>query len=484
MQKRYLAGFLFFVIALILLAVVPYTVRKISRAGTAKGPQKGTQAPESYREASNTQMQTKPVGTERIEEKIPTVDIVPAQIPPVKDQVSQPEDEQSPPQSANEELIAKAVFKALNNQLSPEGITESELREAQTIVADRTNSLKTRRQAAWDLATMGDAQSLDVLKELLMDPQTPAALKATILEGLGYSYEPQAKELLLEGLEDENETVVRAGIRGLGVLGDADSISILSDILYSAEASDSIVQEAAMTLGGIEQHEAYDVLVNAYNDSQATQRENLREDIIDALGQRDISETADFLQRIIDDNPVGEPLRVVAVEAVEDAQGDKSAFLLNNLHDPDSEVRAAAAWALAVDEEPAQVADVLSRMLVNEQDAEVRKRLYQAIANQNTPQNESLTGLVLAESDPDARLAGYDLLAQQLQSSESTQFAQQFDELVVPQLRETALTAKHLNQRLSAVIALKRAQTEESERALEKIAAESSDKRVLKAVGM
>jgi HEAT repeat protein len=481
MQKRYLAGFLFLAIALILLAVVTYTTRKISRPQTAQGPQKVTQTPEQYREPSNTQIQTEPAATEATEEKIPQVDVVQAQTPPVKNELLQLEDEQSPPQAADEDLVVKAVLKALNKQLSPEDITESDLREAQTVVVDRTNSLKTRQQAAWDLATMGDAQSLDVLKELLMDPRTPAALKATIFEGLGYSYEPQAKELLLEGLEDDDETIVRAGIRGLGVLGDADSISILSDILYSQEASDSIVGQAAMALGGIEQHEAYGVLVNAYNDSQVTQRENLREDIISALGQRDISETADFLQQIVDDNPVGESLRVAAVEAVEDAQGDKSAFLLNNLHDPDSEVRAAAAWALAVDEEPAQVADLLGEMLVYEQDPEVRKRLYQAVANQSTPENESLTGLVLAEPDTDARLAGYDLLAQQLQNSESTEFAQQFDELVVPQLRETALTAKHLNQRLSAVISLKRAQTDESFLALERIAQESADARVVEA---
>jgi len=482
MQKKYQKGILFLSL-LFLLILVLYTAVKIRQTGISitESPQTTRAKYDNESSPDTSVIEVEPV----IEEANHIEQFKKSQFTESSTSTNpiQPEKKQQITEREKEELVVKAVFKALNKNMRYQDANESDLRAAQSIAMDSSKSLKERRSAAWDLATMGDAEAIEALQELLVNPETPASLKAAILEGLGYSSETQAKELLLAGINDEDQSVARAGIRGLGILGDADSISILSDILYSSDASDSIVQEAATALGGIEKPEARDVLIDAYSDAQIARRETLREDIITSLGQRDISETADFFQQIMDEYPHGDPMRVAVVEAVENAQGDKSAFILNNLNDPDSDVRAAAAWALAVDEEPPQVDDVLSDMLTAEQNAEVRKRIYQVLENQQTLDIEPLTGIILAEPDPDARLAGYDLLAQQLQNSENAEFAKQF-ELVVPQLCQTALTAKQLNQRLSAVMTLKRAQTGQSDLALEQIAAESSDKRVLKAVGM
>lgn len=480
MQKNFQKGVLF-LSALILLVLVLYAVARIGRADTVNSPQAELKTDVTDKPVQTAQEKNiAPVKTQ-LEQNDSAGDITLTNRLSQKIKSKYDESKQIP-ESLKKKALAEKVLKVFSKKTALQDVNESDLLAAQNSAADLANSLKKRKKSAWLLVTKGNAESLDALKDLLTDPNTPTALKATILEGLGYSDEPQAKELLLASLEDNDDSVVRAGIRGLGALGDPDSISILSDILHSPQAPESIIQEAAMALGGIDKQEAYDVLVNTYD--QSVGQANLREDIIAALGQRNISETADFLQQIIDENPVGDQLRVAAVEAAEDATGDKSGFLLKNLLDADSEVREAAAWGLAADDQPAQVADALSNMLATEQDSEVRKRLYQAIANQEIPENESLTGLVLSEPDFDAKLAGYDLLAQQLHNSDSIEFAQQFDQLVVPQLKETALTAKQLNQRLSAVISLKRAQTFESARAIEQIAVESSDKNVLKAVGM
>ena len=54
------------------------------------------------------------------------------------------------------------------------------------------------------------------------------------------------------------------------------------------------------------------------------------------------------------------------------------------LNDEISEIRAATAWTLAYVDDPGDVADSLERWLAVEEDTEVRKRLYQALGNQES----------------------------------------------------------------------------------------------------
>ena len=81
------------------------------------------------------------------------------------------------------------------------------------------------------------------------------------------------------------------------------------------------------------------------------------------------------------------------------------------LHDKDSEVRAAAAWTLAAQEEPGNIAREAEAILQKEPDAKVRTRLYQALGNQ---ENVDIGGRIpgdIEQVKPDARAAGYDLFA-------------------------------------------------------------------------
>jgi HEAT repeat protein len=377
--------------------------------------------------------------------------------------------------------IVSAVFGTLGRQSEPNELSKEKLADSMLLLFDKEASLKERRQAAWTLAKNGSTENLLELEKAFLDSDTPIYLKAAIVEALGYSPNPLGKKLILTAIEDDNDVVVRAAIRGLSVIGDEEAVSKLSDIVVSTDASSTVISEAALGLGKINSPDAYDTLVSAYY-SAIPENADFREDIIAALGQRDISETSQFFQKILDENTANPSLRLAIIEAVEDAKGDISSFLLNNLHDKDSEVRAAACWALATASESGLITKELQELLLTEEDAGVRKRLYQALGNQESADIDTTAQIIFKETDSDTRLTGYDFLAKKLVSSKNADLMEWFDKAAVPELREVALTADKSGSRLGAVITLKRANTIESHRALEEILAKSADTEVIKAI--
>lgn len=391
-------------------------------------------------------------------------------------------DEQS--QKAVEKSIVAAVFNMLSNQSKYDQSLETGPEENLNIVSDDKSSLQDRNRAAWSLATLGDEEALSGLEKVLLQQETPAQLKAIILEGLGYSEELQAKQIILSSLAEDDDTIIRGAIRGLAVVGDEDSVSILSDIMLSDEYSSSVTAEAAMGLGKIDDSGVYDILVDAFHGATDSGNDELRENIIFALGQRDIWETSGFLQTVLDDRTSDHSLQVAVVEAVEDAQGDTIPFLLNNLYNDNSEVRASTAWSLAVAEEPGDIAEELQASLEGEDSAEVRKRLYQALCNQENVDIRDISNVILSETDLEARLAGYDLLARHINDTETNSLKELFDEIVIPELQEVALKSQKLSTRLGAIITLKRAGTQEASLALEDISAQTMDIRVEESSGI
>ena len=147
-------------------------------------------------------------------------------------------------------------------------------------------------------------------------------------------------------------------------------------------------------------------------------------------------------------------------------------------------MRAESAWALAAADNPGDVSKEIETYLAKEQDAEVRMRLYQALENQDNPDINFVNDIVYNELDVNVRVAGYDLLAQNLSSLEDENLIKQFNETAIPELREVALSSERLNTRLSAVIVLKKAKSNEANLALEEIAERSTDMKVAEATGI
>lgn len=401
-------------------------------------------------------------------------------------QSKQPKIQQSrdPIEEVVKEEILSAVFGVITGQLASDEPSEEELKDMIGVLFDKGASLKDRRQCAWALAKNGDPEVLLELEKILLLQDTPGYLKAAIAEGLGYSSNPEGKKLILSALEDEDDTVVRGAIRGLSVIGDEEAIAILSDIVPSNEASSSVIAEAAAGLGKIDHPEAYNILVDAYNDTTISTNTDFKENIIAALGQRDISETGEFFQKILDEDAKDHELRLTTIEAIQESQSDTSSFLLKYLDDQDSEIRAEAACALATVDEPGDITDELQRHLAKEEDPEVRKRLYQALGNQENVDIDAVAVTIFEEHDSDARLAGYDFLAGNIGVPENARLREQFEKTAIPELQEIALSSERLNVRLSAVVTLKRANTMESFNALEEIASKSSDMKVVEATGI
>jgi len=382
------------------------------------------------------------------------------------------------------DAIIKKVLSALPGMISGKQTFEGLSGEALlAIMLDKTASQKARRQAAWILAKNGNEIVLKELEKILFQERWTGSLKAAMAEGLGYSSNPLAKELLITALNHEEDEVVCGAIRGLCAIGDKDAVFMIVDMMNSTDASSIVVAEAATGLGTIDSPDAYIALIGAYKKAKELDGD-FKEDIILALGNRDISETTDFFKKILNDTTSNPSLRLATIEAIEDAQGDSGAFLLDYLNDPDSDIRAETAWGLASVDEPGDIAEVLQFQLADEEEAEVRKRLYQALGNQEIIDIDAVAGFIFKEPGLDARLAGYDLLAQKLIFSETTQVSEQFKQQTIPELKNIALSEKNLNYKLSAVITLKRAGTLAALSALEEIAVKSPDYKVVKATGV
>ena len=322
------------------------------------------------------------------------------------------------------------------------------------------------------------------LEKYLILPDMPLPVKIAILEGLGHSQEPYAGDIFVSSLTNEEDSVAGAAVRGLSEIGEEASVSTLSDLLFSTNAAQSVVGEAAVGLAKIDHPEALDILFEAYKIAAETGNTSLVEDIFEAMGYRDIAETGEFYYDILNDKTTPSEMKVAVLEAMENAEGDTSPILLDALGDEDSQVRAKAAWAIAMSENPGDFSPELEANLRKEPDPEVRKRLYQALSEQENVGIADILPNILAESDPGPMLAGYDLWAGSIRSSKDGALSRQFDQTAVPRLRDIALSGSHLNQKIGAIIPLRKAGTDKSKFALQEIHDETSDSRVKDATGI
>src|SRR5439155_7579336 len=120
-------------------------------------------------------------------------------------------------------------------------------------------------------------------------------------------------------------------------------------------------------------------------------------------------------------------------------------------------------------------------LLQQETSAEVRLRLYQALASQENYDAEKVLALTQKESDQGARLAGLDLLAEVCRSAPIDAVLEFFKQTAVAELKRTALTAESLPDRLASVTALRHARTAEANDALQEIAGAAGERKVVEA---
>jgi HEAT repeat protein len=407
-----------------------------------------------------------------------------------------PQDDRKQPAQATESKVSASVGHGRLDALSPEeiwrlqdlavpvlipgalpsGQTGKNLQLLAAELLDESRPLKVRRQAAWNLAKLRSPEAFAILRQSLAT--APIQLKATIAEVLGNFDGAEPKALLRLLLNSDNEVVVRGAMRGWAALGDSEAEQLLSKILSDQEKGDDLRTEAALNLGKINSPRAYQVLIDGLNKIPDSE---LATTILTGLGQRSFIETESFFRSYLGRTDVPTGLRVAALESLGQADGNPVPLLLQHLESNDSRVRAASAWALSMVENPPDVAPQLFKQLEGEGSAEVRTRIYQAMENQSNVSSEALLSAVLNDQALSSRISGLKLLAGQVSRQNSPMLATEFDSVAVPQLEKIAINGAELQHRLVSVMALKQARTPSALQALNKIAAQSAEPRIIAA---
>ena len=213
-----------------------------------------------------------------------------------------------------------------------------------------------------------------------------------------------------------------------------------------------------------------------------TKETELGNQILNALGRFPFETVASTFEQVLSSPGVPAEQRVVAVEALAYSSAGAVPFLLGFAEgDADAEVRASAAWAVSTHGRYRDIAPMLTDMVEAEPDEDVRRRLYEALLPQSGIPSERLLTTVLEEEDIAARIAGFNALANAASQGAPETFAATFDQLIVPELLQIALSDNSVNIRMRAVFALRRAQTAAAQVALAEIVKHAANSQIAEA---
>jgi HEAT repeat protein len=251
-------------------------------------------------------------------------------------------------------------------------------------------------------------------------------------------------------------------------MGGDDVVTSIAAILADPQRALSIRGEAAKGLGTIGTAATRARLVEAFGQASST---SLATEILNSLGRHPFLIVAEDFQGYMAAAEMPPGLRVVAAEALAFSTPEAASFLIElAADDADQDVRAAAAWAISVHSEDAQMGVVLANLAEQEPDVDVRRRLYEAQLPQGNIPGDRLLLLVQAEQDVAARVAGFNAVGRAAYQQPDSEVARVFDRQVVPELVRIATTSNSVNLQMRAVFALRRAQTPVAQNALAAIA--------------
>ncbi len=392
---------------------------------------------------------------------------------PVSTSVSQPDQLQTAKNPASTSLVAiLAALPKTNLSAFSDPAIAARLSE----LLDEKLTLKQKAEAARALVHNGTDQAMNALKFALQN--APSRLQALIAEELGESSRPEATSILQEMIHGQDETAARGAIRGLALRNDAEAAQVLDEVLFDEAQPLSVRTEAALELGNVQLSEATSSLERA---AAQIQDETMRENVLEGLGKKPFTETGEFFQNYLQTPGLSADAKVSALEALRNAEGDTAPLLLKYAADADADVRAAAAWALSSADTASDISPKLIELLNNEAEPEVRIRLYQAVANQETFDLTAVLDQARREKEPEVRLAALNAWAAGCRLASAPELAAQFDQSAVPELASLALNSESAQNRLSAVMCLQRAGTPGSISALESVAQSATDIRVVEA---
>ena len=377
-----------------------------------------------------------------------------------------------------QQVVTRPVVQAVSRQLERQIRKRAEARymvsglsleETIARFQDQSVGLEQRRLYAYRLARVGTPECIAALLTVLQTAAPPD--KAFMAQLIGSTGNPAAKQSLWPLLGDENVEARMAAIRGLSVIGGDDVTETLSALLRNERESARIRLEAAAGLGTVGTTEAQKILVQTLH--ERTSRD-LTAEVLNSLGRFQFSAVAGTFEEYLNAPDTPASLRVVAAEALAESSSDAAPFLLTVMKtERNPEVRGAAAWAIsshqAVDNLGAALADATQQ----ESNADVRRRLYEALLPQAEIPVDRLWSTVRAEEDVASRVAGFNALGTGVSRAPDSPWALTFDQEIVPELLHIATEPNSLNLQMRAVFALRRAQTPAAQDALQIIARQS-----------
>ena len=217
------------------------------------------------------------------------------------------------------------------------------------------------------------------------------------------------KQALRAVLDSRDPNVVKAAIASLSAMGGEDVAHDLARILADPKRSTAVRMAAAeglCTIGSWTARQAIPDALKAFSgDDSATQQ------LWRSLGQLSFPMVADVFEAYLaaPDSPQG--LRVNAAEALANSSPEAVPYLLALAQsDSDPTLRAAAAWAISMHQESTDLAPGLSELIQGEADADVRRRLYEALLPQQDIPAATLIPQVMQEEDFAARIAGFNAI--------------------------------------------------------------------------
>lgn len=327
---------------------------------------------------------------------------------------------------------------------------------------DEQTDLKERCLLAYRLASEGSPEAIDALLKVFQD--APPEHKAFMAQLIGSTGNPALKPYLLPLLDQSDERLAKAAVRGLSAIGGPDVSAMLARMLSDPQRPDALRVESALGLGKIGTPAARDALVGAF--AQVEQPE-IATQILDSLGQFPFPKVSGTFRDYLAAPETPSEMRVVAVEALVNSSKESVPFLLALAeNDADPDVRASAAWAIGAHIGYDNLGPMLTDIAEREADADVRRRLYEAMLPQANVPIDRVLASVLAEKDVAARVAGFNALGAATGRQPSSDFVATFNERVVPELLQIASSETSLNLRMRAVFALRRAGTSAAQDAL------------------
>lgn len=375
-------------------------------------------------------------------------------------------------------LVTRPIVEALGRQVQERVRARSEakymktgltLKETIARFVDESIPLAERRVYAFRLAREATPEAVAALLKVL--GSAPPADKAFMAALIGKTTNPAAKAWLRPLLDDPHEEVVMGALKGLSLIGGDDVTAWVEAILTDRQRPEPVRIEAAIALGTMHSTGSMNALVAAF---ERMPSEEVATEILHGLGHHDFDQVAPTFRSFMAAPDAPEELRTVAVEALANSSREAVPFLIGiAANDGSAEVRASAAWAVSAHQDVDHLGTALAEMSEREPDEEVRRRLYEAMLTQAEVPAARLLPKVMAETDPAARIAGFNALGRAARFEPASAHAAKFDTEIVPELQRAASSTDNLNLRMRAVFALRRAGSPAALQALEALAGQA-----------